>query len=305
MSTPIYPSLKAVVYKATNLVNGKVYVGVTSCSLQYRKDRHKSAARLGNPNILYSAIRKYGWENFEWEILAETEDIEFAFSNLEPKYIRECHSHCSENGYNMTYGGRGTPGHIYSEETRKKISALQKERLRNLTPEERKIRAAKSTAASRSRSLCPDFQTLHRLYVTQNKPSTEIGRIYGVAAATVCRWLEKFEIECDPVQHSFKREAPPREELEELYCNQRMTVESLRIFYGTGPNTILEWLKECGIKTRAAKEQIEIPAKDKIEAAYVQGGPAVKEIAKQFGVCAPTLGKWLRFHGIDQRLSYR
>jgi group I intron endonuclease len=49
-----------VVYKTTNLVNGKSYIG---------KDKHNNPNYLGSGKRLHSAIKKYGKENFKKEIL--------------------------------------------------------------------------------------------------------------------------------------------------------------------------------------------------------------------------------------------
>lgn len=56
------------IYKITNLVNGKLYVGKTVRTLQRRLKVHIAAALRQEPRHnhikLYAAIRKYGEENF-------------------------------------------------------------------------------------------------------------------------------------------------------------------------------------------------------------------------------------------------
>ncbi len=65
----------AIVYLATNIVNGKRYVGMTSKSLRQRIYGHHSSANNFKKARGYShfsfSIRKHGKENFVWEILAE------------------------------------------------------------------------------------------------------------------------------------------------------------------------------------------------------------------------------------------
>jgi len=60
------------VYVAFNLVNGKTYVGQTLGTLDARKSCHKSEA-LNNKTgmIFHKAIRKYGFDAFEWEVIVE------------------------------------------------------------------------------------------------------------------------------------------------------------------------------------------------------------------------------------------
>ena len=56
------------IYKATNKVNGKVYIGKTSAKLSVRKRQHTSDTYSKNSKtVFHSAIRKHGINNFEWE----------------------------------------------------------------------------------------------------------------------------------------------------------------------------------------------------------------------------------------------
>ena len=57
-----------VIYKITNIVNGKFYIG-QSADWRSRWRQHKTAARRGNTQHLYMAMRKYGIENFSVEIV--------------------------------------------------------------------------------------------------------------------------------------------------------------------------------------------------------------------------------------------
>ncbi len=95
-----------IVYKATNTINGKVYIGKTSQSLSQRWKLHLKAARLGERYYFHRAIRKYGPEVFALETLyrAKTAD---ELSKMETFFIVLHQSHEPENGYNMTLGGDG------------------------------------------------------------------------------------------------------------------------------------------------------------------------------------------------------
>jgi hypothetical protein len=56
-----------IIYKATNKINGKIYIGQTINSLKYRSNQHKrDANRLSKRNYYFTnAIVKYGFEAFE------------------------------------------------------------------------------------------------------------------------------------------------------------------------------------------------------------------------------------------------
>jgi group I intron endonuclease len=110
------------IYKATNNVNGKVYIGKTVQYLEIRKKQHKYDACNDNKRryncIFHMAIRKYGWDNFKWEILCEI-DSENKLNVLEKFYIAAYRK--MGNIYNLTDGGEGASGNIISEETRNKL----------------------------------------------------------------------------------------------------------------------------------------------------------------------------------------
>jgi group I intron endonuclease len=111
------------VYKVTNIVNGKVYVGKTKLSLSERKSIHLHYAKLPRekykPTIFHLALRKYGFENFRWEILfvgiVESELFEKEIDHIQ---FFGC---MMPVGYNMTAGGEGWTGK-HSNQTKEQIS---------------------------------------------------------------------------------------------------------------------------------------------------------------------------------------
>lgn len=97
-----------VIYKATNMVNGKVYIGLTTQGLKVRKRRHRGDALSGKSNLVFHiAIRKYGWDNFKWEIIDTAERAD-ELNDKEVYWISYYDSY--RNGYNSTLGGEGISG---------------------------------------------------------------------------------------------------------------------------------------------------------------------------------------------------
>ncbi len=109
-----------IIYKITNLLNGKSYIGQTrqKLSTRWRQHCYGSSHSIG----LKGAVAKYGKDAFSVEILFETGD-QAALDAKEIEFIR-LHRCLVPQGYNLTTGGEG--GYTRSEETRKRISEAGK-----------------------------------------------------------------------------------------------------------------------------------------------------------------------------------
>ena len=94
-----------VVYKITNLINNKSYIGSSIC-VQKRWQQHINTAF--NPNSphynypLYNAIRKYQLKNFNFSILKDDFDSIDEMQKFQYEMILFYHSLVNENGYNQT-----------------------------------------------------------------------------------------------------------------------------------------------------------------------------------------------------------
>lgn len=115
------------IYKATNKVNDKSYIGQTTQKFSRRISSHKYNSITCNvTNYFYNAIRKYGFDNFEWSIVCECESKE-ELNEMEFHYIKQYNSHFSKKGYNTSWGGDGgLIGRKMSEETKIKMSLSSK-----------------------------------------------------------------------------------------------------------------------------------------------------------------------------------
>lgn len=126
------------IYKATNTINQKIYIGFDS-SWPTRQQQHLMESAGPNPDdgsVFHKAIRKYGPDAFIWEVLCQSRDGNHLLNEMEGYFIRLYNSHYLDgHGYNMTYGGEGTLGRVHTEETRKKMS--EKKKNRQLTVKER------------------------------------------------------------------------------------------------------------------------------------------------------------------------
>jgi len=96
------------IYKATNIINGKSYIGFDS-HWPKRKFEHKSAAiRDTRYNKFYNAIKKYGWKSFVWEVIYQSIDRDHCLNIMESYFIAEYNT--LSDGYNSTKGGESGLG---------------------------------------------------------------------------------------------------------------------------------------------------------------------------------------------------
>lgn len=107
------------VYKLTNLVNNKVYIGVTSIGSGKRFKLHVHKTNSGSNYPLHNAIREYGENNFKIDILELCNSAE-QLRERERYFISLFNSQDSNIGYNTTGGGE------YFEVTQEMREALSK-----------------------------------------------------------------------------------------------------------------------------------------------------------------------------------
>lgn len=118
-----------IIYKVTNLINNKIYIGQTKYSADYRLHKHLSEAIYekthNNRTITYfhNALLKYGIENFKIEIIDTANNIE-ELNQKEVYWIKQYNSTNKNIGYNLMEGGKSGEKSI---ETRKKIGEKKKE----------------------------------------------------------------------------------------------------------------------------------------------------------------------------------
>lgn len=117
--------MKGIIYCATS-PSSKRYYGYSSLTLEERKINHLERVKRGNKCRFFTAIRKYGEENFIWEIIEEhfaenKKDLHEILSLREKFWIQKEKTYLREYGYNMTLGGDGRLGSEMSEETKKNL----------------------------------------------------------------------------------------------------------------------------------------------------------------------------------------
>lgn len=116
---------KGIIYKITNNINGKVYIGKTVQQFERRVQPHKykSCTALNN------SIQKHGWDNFTKEVIATVLNEQDIASTEE--YFIKYYDCLAPKGYNIIEIDNGL--NRYSQETKDKISESRKEYYSNKT----------------------------------------------------------------------------------------------------------------------------------------------------------------------------
>ena len=110
-------------YIATNVVNGKQYVGLSK-EFHKRLISHKCAK---TKSAFHAAIKEYGFDKFVFSHIADAFDLQAA-CDLERMLIQQ-HNTLAPNGYNLTIGGQvGPVGLKHSAEAKKKIGEATRNR---------------------------------------------------------------------------------------------------------------------------------------------------------------------------------
>ncbi len=136
------------IYKATNKSTGKSYIGFTN-NIERRKRRHKYDAFSNFGNTYFQrALRKYGWDSFEWELLFGSKDKKYLLKEAEPLFIKIFNT--KESGYNLTEGGDGIVGYKHTIKSIEKIRKANTKSHR--TPEFRKAASIRNKISHSTKS---------------------------------------------------------------------------------------------------------------------------------------------------------
>jgi len=116
MTSPIYS-----IYKITNKINQKVYIGQTTAKIEKRLSAHRCKSNK-HKSAITNSILKHGWDNFEVEVIETCSTIE-ELNRKEIHWIIFYDSMNPDRGYNLRSGGENK---FCSEETKKKLRSVKR-----------------------------------------------------------------------------------------------------------------------------------------------------------------------------------
>jgi group I intron endonuclease len=108
-----------IIYKSTNKINGKVYIGQTTKSLEQRIKGHIRESKIESNRPFITSINKYGIDDFIFEVIDSANNLDEL--NDKEIYWIDFYNSVSPNGYNVTGGGQGKKM-ISTNELGKRIS---------------------------------------------------------------------------------------------------------------------------------------------------------------------------------------
>ncbi|MEE9571534.1 MAG: GIY-YIG nuclease family protein [Candidatus Neomarinimicrobiota bacterium] len=168
-----------IIYKATNLINSKVYIGQTFNSLKKRKNDHNSRSSNGSSVYFHNAIRKHGPENFKWQVICICPDID-SLNEQEEYYIAFYDS--MNVGYNLQSGGLN---YIVSEETRKKLGKVSLGRKRSAKTRKKMSESGKAKIFTKEHRKNLSIANLGRKLSDEHKNNLSIAHVgYAVSDET-------------------------------------------------------------------------------------------------------------------------
>ncbi len=197
---------KFIIYKITNKINNKIYIGQTIGTLHDRQNQYKSEA--DNRPIIH-AIKKYGFDNF----IFETIDIAKTTKELNEKeiyWIARLNATKKNIGYNIRHGGSNSP---IAESTRK---ILSEQKMGKLNPffgkthsEQNKLNMSKLMSDPNGRnygkkhsikskikmrnahSKLNEQQRAEIIFLVKNgHTQTEVGKLFNISRKSVSRVLK-------------------------------------------------------------------------------------------------------------------
>ena len=155
-----------IIYKITNNINKKLYIGQTYRAFRERIDDYK---RYLCNDYLANSFKKYGFENFTFEIIDHAKTIG-ELNEKEIFYIEKYDSTNKTKGYNIEIGGRNHP---ISEETRQKLSQLHKGKKQSREWVEKRTSPKGSEEAKKhGRPKSPE----QRKWLSENSPKFWLGK---------------------------------------------------------------------------------------------------------------------------------
>jgi len=197
------------IYRLTNKINGKMYHGQTIDDINIRWDKYKRLDCKRQPK-LYPALKKYGPENFLFEVVDESPQDQIQLDNKEILYIAKFNSF--HKGYNCNEGGNARG--VITEETRTKISKATKGKKRS---EETRKRISEA-----KQGMVGTFIGKH--HSEESKQKMSIGRTGNKNHQFGVKWSDERKQKLSKLKQGVPRSEETKRKISETKLNQHLTL---------------------------------------------------------------------------------
>lgn len=289
--------MKGIIYKITNKVNGKSYIGQTRYTLEFRWRQH---IHKKDNTYFHNAIRKYGPENFTLEVLEEC-----STSNLNEReifYIAKYNTF--KEGYNLTTGGDGNRrlllDNSYDEIKELYLSGFSSNKIATLYNVDKAsiVKVLKQLGVKiRSNTLNinkQEFDELVQDYQT-GYSLKELAKRYDCSAPGLKEFLIKRGVDLRH-RYSIIEDTEAQNNLIEDYTSGTRTIEECQKYYHCSYAVFKKILSLHGISTN--KKHFKLSDKQCLDAIEMfNKGTKVQDIARHFNVDKCTIySLFKRYH---------
>lgn len=291
--------MKGIIYKITNKVNNKSYIGQTRYSLEFRWRQHQHKK---DNTYFHNAIKKYGVDNFELSVLEEC-DVE-QLNSREIFYIAKYNTF--QEGYNLTIGGEGNHTLIldnkYDEIKELYLSGFSSNKVASLFNVDKstivkilkqlgvKIRNNKLNINNQEfKELVQDYQNGFSL--------RELAKRYDCSSTGLKEYLIKKGIDLK-VKYNILNDEEGQLQIINEYLDNKYSLKEILNKYHCSYNTFTKILSQHGIDKKGKGNHFKLSDAECLKAiGMFNQGKSVKTIAKYFEVDKCTIySLFKRYH---------
>lgn len=292
--------MKGIIYKITNTVNNKSYIGQTRQSIQFRWNQHTSKK---DNTYFHNAIQKYGKDNFTIEILEECDVSEL--NEKEIFYIAKYDTF--KNGYNLTIGGDGNKRLLlddkYDEIKELYLSGFSSNKIATL------YKVDKSTIVKiliglgvkiRKNNLKINNQELQELIQDYKIGHSlrSLAKRYNCSAPALKDFLIRKGVDVKN-KYSILEDKESQLNLINDYLDNELTVSEIQSKYHCSYNTLLKILSLNGVQK--GKYNFKLKNSECLELIKMyNNGKSIKEICNKFKISRKTIYTILHRYGIKK-----
>ena len=293
--------MKGIIYKITNKVNGKSYIGQTRYTIEFRLKQHQHKK---DNTYFHNAIHKYGIENFSIEILEECniEDL----NSREIFYIAKYNTF--KDGYNLTIGGDGNRRLLlddsYNEIKELYLSGFSSNKIAILYKVDKAsvVKILKSLGVKiRSNKLNINHQEfLELLQDYQSGYSLkELSKRYDCSSVGLKEYLVKRGVDLRN-KYNILEDKESQDRLINDYLDETLKLSEIMSKYHCSYNTFTKILSLHGIDKKGKGTHFKLRDFECLEAIKMfNDGKTIKQIAERFEVNKSTIYSLFRRYHVN------